>query len=303
MVHSNNNLKIQLFLSNGKIKYLTDMIDINNFIESLREHTNFIAKIIKPASFFSFKSTKDKFLIELKDNQKVIDAYPSKDAEKYLTLTGLKFEDDSITGAIFAGDSAIYAIFNIRCNPEYVFDIKKFTIDILQSLDSFTGTHNDIKLDNIVLCSDRYKLIDWGKYSSKDKLRFGSTTTANPIKYYIYSGVASIGRHYFVKTKRAKSWYSFEEIVKSPEFKNEYFRVLKEYDQEVASTPRRKMFEKYKDTYDVFALGMSILYGVIHFKLDYEKYRPLIETLASIKNPLNAGEALVYAKKFFRKVQ
>jgi serine/threonine protein kinase len=217
-------------------------------------------------------------------------------------LTGIKFEGDNVTAAVFAGDSSFYSIFNIRCNPQYGFDIKKFTIDILKSLESFNGTHNDIKLDNIVLCSDKYKLIDWGKSSSKDKLRFGTTTTASPIKYYIYSGLAAVGRHYFVKTKRIKSWYNFQEIVKTSEFRYQYARILKEYDAEIKSTTKQKLFEKYKDTFDVFALGMTLLYGVLHFSVDYEVYRPLIETLASVEKPLNASEALLYAKKFFRKV-
>jgi len=46
---------------------------------------------------------------------------------------------------------------------------------------------------------------------------------------------------------------------------------------------------------------MTILYAVIHFKLDYQKYKPLIEALTSLKDPLNAKEGLAFAKKFFKK--
>ena len=302
MTYLSNIFKIELFLCNGKVKFLNDTGDIRKFIEDLKNHTDFIAKIIKPVSFFSFHSIRDNFLEELRDNQKVIDSYKPKDAESYLTLAGLKFDGMNVVGAIFTGDDSFYAIFNVRCNPMYDFDIKKFTIDILKNLEAFNGTHNDIKLDNIVLCSDKYKLIDWGKYSSRDKLRFGTTTTASPIKYYIYSGLSAVGRHYFVKNKRGKSWFNLEEIVKTSEFKDQYTRILDEYNEEVKNTPKKKIFEKYKDTFDVFALGMTIMYGVIHFSLDYETYRPLIEALTSIKDPLNASEALSYAKKFFRKV-
>ena len=302
MVYSNKTFKIELFLSDGKVKFLNDLEDIRIFIEDLKNHTDFIAKIIKPVSLFSFHSIRGNFLEEIKDNQKVINSYKPKDVDNYITLAGIKFDGMNVTAAIFTGDSSFYAIFNVRCNPMYDFDIKKFTIDILKSLEAFNGTHNDIKLDNIVLCSDKYKLIDWGKYSPRDKLRFGTTTTASPMKYYIYSGIARVGRYYFVKNKRAKTWYNFEEIVKTSEFKFQYTRILNEYDEEVKTTPKKKIFEKYKDTFDVFALGMSILYGVIHFSLDYETYRPLIEALTSIKDPLNASEALSYAKKFFRKV-
>jgi hypothetical protein len=300
---TNNNTKLELFLSNGDVKHITETTHINRFIVSLKEHRNFIAKIIKPAGFFSSHSTRSDFIAELRDNQKVIDSYSQKDAKQYLTLTGIEFEGDDIMGAIFKGDNSIHAIFNIRCIPYYDFNVKKFTIDILKSLAAFKGTHNDIKLDNIVLCSDKYKIIDWGKYSKRDTIRFGTTSTANPIKYYIYSRISRAGNYFFTKTRKGKSWYDISKLTQTSQFKEQYGRIIKEYGEEVSITPRSKMMEKYKDTFDVFSFGMTLMYGIIHFNLDYDKYKPLIETLSSIKKPIDASEALVFAKKFFRKLQ
>ena len=45
--------------------------------------------------------------------------------------------------------------------------------------------HNDIKLDNIVYCDGKYKLIDWGASNELSVHKRGSLLGTNPIRLYI----------------------------------------------------------------------------------------------------------------------
>ena len=57
------------------------------------------------------------------------------------------------------------------------------------------------------------------------------------------------------------------------------------------------MTEIFKGRYDTFMFGNTILQAVIIYNLEYEKYRPLVEALTSLNNPLNAEQALKLVKK------
>jgi len=301
-ITKNSTNKIELFFADGNSETITDKDKVDEFIESLKVSTESIAKIFKSPKMFSFKSSRTEFIGELDINRKVIDSYGLKNAIKYSTLTGIKIKGKNVSGAIFSGKKSIYAIFNVKCNGHYDMNIKQFTLDILESLVHLSGNHNDIKLDNVVECSDRYKLIDWDKFSDRDVIEFGSSATTNPIKYYVRTGHSIVASYFFFgnRLQKGRHFYDRGKIKQQNEYK-EIEEIIKiEYNDVVKQFSLKEIREKFKDTYDVFAFGISLLYGVIHFKLDYQKYKPLIEKLTSLKDPLNAKEGLAFAKKFFK---
>jgi hypothetical protein len=294
--------KIELFFPDGKTETLSSPEEIEKFLESLKSLTNSIAKVLKPKGFFSFENINKNFIEELDINRTIINLYGLKNAKKYLTLAGIEIHGKSVSAAIFTGEgSKVYAIFNNKCNGNYDMDIKQFATDILESLSHLPSNHNDIKLDNIVRCSDRYKLIDWGKNAPRHKLIRASSTTTNPIKFYLMYKLSTVAKMIFTKMKPSGvHWFNFNETTKTDEFKEIYNKIMAEFQEEIKTNSRSNIMKKFTDTFDVFAFGMTVLYAVIHFKLDFQKYKPLIEALTSLKDPLNAKQGLAFSKKFFK---
>jgi hypothetical protein len=303
IVKTSNISSVEVFFPNGKVQITND---IEKFLEKLKTCNQSMCKLLKPSGFLSFVTTKNNFIEEINNNQKIIDIYGLKNAKKYTTLTGAIIDGKNVAGAIFSGERNIYVIFNTKCISKYNFDIKQFTFDILESLTHFSENHNDIKLDNIVKCSDRYKLIDWDKFGSRDKLIRATTFTTNPVKLYLIYGISPLikitfGNQSFINEQSIG--FPVIGVTSSPEFTEIYYKIIGEYHEEISSKTSAELFEKYKDTFDVFSVGMTLFYGIYHFQLDYQKYKPLIEKLTSLKEPLNAKEALAFAKKFFKKVE
>ena len=306
LAKKNKTNSIELFFINQKSKILDDPDEIEKFEESLKNAKDTVAKIIKPVSFFSFISTTTKFLEEVKTNQETIDEYGPKNAKKYLVLSGVDFENNNVVAAIFYGNANIHCIFNAKCVSNYDMNIKEFTIDLLESLTHLTKNHNDIKLDNIVKCSDRYKLIDWDNSGPRNKIIRGTITTCSPIKLYLYYGVSKIVKALFANSRlRRKEIRGFGENnpESTSEYQEQYRRIISEYDHVISLLNKTQLFEKYKETFDVFAVGMCVLFASIHYREDYTKYRDVIAGLTSLKEPLNAKQALAFAKKFFKNQQ
>jgi hypothetical protein len=301
LAKENNTSEIELIFPDGKTEILENS---DQFLESLKSSKQSIGKIIKPSGFLSLITTKSNFMGEIENNQKIINAYGLKNAKKYTTLTGIELDGKNVSGAIFSGKKSIHAIFNVKCVSKYDMDIKQFTVDILESLNHFSENHNDIKLDNIVKCSDKYKLIDWDKTGARDKVIRATTYTTNPVKLYLIYGVSSIvkltfGTQHFINKQSVG--FPVKGVASSSEFKELYSRIMKEYEEEISSKTKKELLENYKDTFDTFSVGMTLFYAIYHFKLDYQKYRSLINSLTSLKDPLNAKQALALSKKFFNK--
>lgn len=98
-----------------------------------------------------------------------------------------------------------HVLFNNYCNNNYwkdTIDIINFCKDILESLVILNNKgyrHGDIKLDNIVKCGDKFKLIDWGLCHALDKYMLkGDFASTSPIKYRMLSrgddGYSDAGR-------------------------------------------------------------------------------------------------------------
>ena len=173
-------------------------------------------------------------------------------------------------------------------------DLDKFIPDILESIEILqisSYRHNDIKLDNIVKCQERYKLIDWdqcGKITDLDKI--GTLIATSPIRWYINGYNPYISKSIMtLKTTMRNYGFSGSRI-----YKEVSSTIFKEFDEIVKTNPDKSdLALKYAYSFDIFMLGMTILYSVYKYKLPYEKYKDTILKFTSLRDPVkNAIEAL-----------
>lgn len=286
--------QIHLYTADG-IKTLSEKDTINQFVKYLHTNNDNIAKTFKPSGIF-ISTTKKDFELEIESDKKIMELY-GKQANKYLTISPLKgFQSYKLFGAIFEGVVTTYAIFGTKCNNKYEIVPSKFINDLLQSiaiLQEKDYFHNDIKLDNIVKCSDKYKLIDWGEAQKMNRLvKPAALLTTSPIRWYCYDW--RMTKSMCIGTIYWKAYFINSSAVKSDLFKTIFAKIKKEF-YEVTRDRLFKdaLFEKYKDSFDLFQLGMTLVYAM-HNKPEYHKqYIPIIEYLTSLTNPpKNAKEAI-----------
>jgi serine/threonine protein kinase len=269
--------------------------DISKFVEFLHLQKDKLAKIFKPGSLFS-KSIEQKFKDELEMNKQILSIYKSK-SSKYLTINPLK---GGILGIKIESKkrSNLFAIFGTKCNNTYELHLPNFLIDLLESiviLNNNNYFHNDIKDYNIVLCNNRYKLIDWGGSSTMHIKNSPLTTlTTSIIRWYCYgySQWACLNIIPFLLKQKKYNAYT------SNIFQEVYSTILEEFKEVMKSgLSRDALFEKYKYSFDVFQLGMSLLYLIYDKPTYHKKYIPIIKYLTSlIDPPMNAKTALKHIK-------
>jgi len=297
MLEKNNVSKIRLELENGDFVMLDTKEDIDEFITFLHSVTGKIAKMFKPAKIFTIKTLQSKLDEEI-DSNKTVNKLYGRTANRYVTSDAIKgFRKLSIVGAIVTvnGTPLLFVVFGTKCTNVYDMDIKEFVIDILSSLvklESSGYSHNDIKLDNIVRCTDHYKLIDWGKLSGSDT-EHGTTIFTSPIKWYVvgYSQILSKNIYRLSQHKVVRD---------DPLFKSNNKRIAAEFNEVLQENTRDQIRQKFRNTYDTFMFGNTILQAIIVHNLDYERYKPLIDAMTSLKEPLTAADALKLSKKFLK---
>lgn len=286
--------EITLYTSDGT-ETLSKKEEIDTFLDMLHKKQEHIAKIFKPCGVF-VSTTKKQFESEIDTNRNIIKIY-NKKATKYLTIL---LSSHNLMGAIFQGKTTYYVIFGSKCNNKYDLVLPQFILDILESiqiLQTHDYSHNDIKPDNIVKCSDRYKLIDWGESNKFNRsLKPASLMTSSPLRWYCYdwklppsmcTGLMPF-RANMLEPAAAKSTF-FKEIVAKIE--RDFSNVLKR------GLSREELYETYKYSFDLFMLGMTLVY-LIHDKPNYHKqYTPIIHYLISLTDPpKDAKEALKHIK-------
>ena len=282
---------VELYGLNGEIRIVSSDL----FKSALENNDTSVSKIIKNTGTF-ISTTKETFLTEVRENRDIASKFGKRSSKEYLTTTGIEVGGFPTIGAIIRSTTPVYVIFNELCNPNYPMDIKHFVNDILLGMTKNPKNHNDIKLDNIVMCPKRYKLIDWGKAGDKDQVIIGNSAGTSPLKHYIRGFPVVVSVNLFARKINARTR-------NSPAFREVYTRIISETKAELATSPTRKqLMNKYRDTFDVFMFGMTVLYAVIKYELDYSKYAELIHALTSLENPLDAHEALAFSKKFLKKV-
>ena len=183
--------KIILYCGNQApvvIKTPDEITEIRNFINN---QGGFIAKVF----YDSKRTATESFYSEVKKTELVNGLYETKaNIDNYLTTIPLKYKTHDIIGVrYYKGDKVLLnVLFNKICNNNFYkdkIDIIQFCKDILESLIILNGKgyrHNDIKIDNIVICDGKFKLIDWGLCSKLDDYygdgRGGHFASTNPIK-------------------------------------------------------------------------------------------------------------------------
>ena len=296
MLENNNVSEIRLELEDGSFFSLQTKEDIDDFINFLHTVTGKIAKIFKPVGFFSTKTLQNKLDEEIEFNKSVNKLY-GRTARRYVTSDPLKgFRKLSIVGAIMTvkGQGLFFVVFGTKCTNVYDIDIKQFVIDILLSLVKLEESgyfHNDIKLDNIVRCSERYKLIDWGKLGTEKQI--GTTMFTSPAKLYINGYSQIVSRNTFRLSRN-------KQIINNPLFRETNKRVVEEFNELVRDNTRDQIREMFKRTHDTFMFGNTILQAIILYNLDYAKYKPIVDSLTSLKEPLTPTQALKVVRKLLK---
>jgi len=291
--------EITLYTEKGPV-HINTPEDIAEFVNYTKDMRGAIAKLFKHRGDKS-KVAHDKLLEEIDSNKRIVSLY-GKGAERYTTVAPIRgYKEHALYGAYLklSRKPDIYTVFGSKCNNKFAMNVKRLLLDILGSLVILNDKgyyHNDIKLDNMVQCGDMYKLIDWGasvpmRYEEKTH---GSLLSTSPMRWYTF------GYNQFISTSiiGTKTYYGKSAIYKSPIFQENVARINKEfYEVMKTTTDRETLFRRYKDSYDVFMLGLTALHAVILYNLEYEPYRETIERMTSLQTPLNASEALRIASR------
>jgi len=281
----------RIYSSDGFFKTYMKPEHIILFQEYIRTTKNKIAKILK-----STENIENKFETELSENRRVVNIFDEL-SDRYLTISPLeKFLEKDVIGCIvnLYTDEKLHVIFSTKCNNKYDMDLDKLIYDILESIEILqtrSFRHNDIKLDNIVKCTDRYKLIDWeqcGKITDMDKK--GTLIATSPIRWYI-NGYSPFISKSIISVKTTMRNYGF---ASSKIYKLVLSKINKEFDEVLKEEPdKSKLATKYAYSFDIFMLGMTALHAVYKYKLEFSKYSDLIFKMTSLKYPFkNAIEAL-----------
>jgi len=286
--------EITLYTEKGPVNIHTPD-EIRDFVNYTTRVHGVIAKLFKYKGNTS-KVAHDKLLEEIASNERIASLY-GKNADRYTTVAPIRgYKGHALYGAYLklAKSPDIYTVFGRKCNNKYTMHLTRLLLDILGSLVVLNDKgyyHNDIKLDNMVQCGEMYRLIDWGasvpmRYEEKVH---GSLLTTSPMRWYTF------GYNQYISTSiiGTKTYYGKPAIYKSPIFQENVARINKEfYTVMKRTTDRKTLFHIYKDSYDVFMLGLTALHAVILHKLDYEPYKTTIEQMTSLQTPMNANEAL-----------
>lgn len=255
--------------------------DIPAFIKKLDKLEGYFVKIFKTSTGILRSYVPSEGFKEELDS---INTVASVVSAKYLPFSAIE------KGIHVKGSKDFYALFGKKCDNRYtVSNPKQFVKDLLKCLIELNGAgyyHNDIKPDNIVQCGKIYKFIDWGNVTPNDFVRPGyAYKTSNPIKHFLTRGTL-LGIDYLIGLSVKQSW------VLSKSFRKKYNQVLVDLRYEVKHHTKKELLDKFFNTFDVYSLGMTLLYILIEFGLDTDENLELVDKLTSFKNPLTAKEAM-----------
>ena len=343
-IDEKENAKIEALTSEQIAKFIATLKDDNMFVASLLLR-NFDRGFIPSLVFGKLTKKTEHLQKEFEDEVSVnirLNAVYGDSLEKFTAATPFPFDNKKVVGIIvkYKQEEPLYALFSAKCKKidEHFIDIGKLIEDILASLialqtSSTPYEHNDIKLDNMVesITSDepvRYKLIDWGQsdYITDDlPSKIGTRIGTNPIRWYIKQRKSYkndlLGQP--VVAKSHTNFIAFYEMARFGDFRNfsgfiwTNNKIKAEFDMAILNTTPEELYKKFKLSFDVFMLGMTVLHAVFlngrnqyadqkakYYKGDnadalYLKYREIIEAFTSLANPLSAVAAL----KFYRQIK
>lgn len=265
-------------------------VPVSDFINYLNNKPNRIAKILKNRTYKNTKKdgvSKRSLEDEIWNNKRIIKLFGNR-GKSYLTIDpelefdGLPF----ISCKLFTKDGSTNVIFGKKCGHKKELDLDKLIIDILECLKICSNkriNHNDIKLDNIMYCQGRYKLIDWGNATFNAELRSG--LYAGPAKIFMMTDNVSFAKRELID----KLIYKKSQLLEFPFFKSLYKDIVEEFD-----IVKNIGFKHLN--HDLFGLGLTLVEILNKNQLDSTKYVGLIKMLTSYENPTTVEKALTYTK-------
>lgn len=310
--------KIEVYTLDGKRRVLTDSEKID-FIGTISNKKELVAKEYLIAS-----RAHNDFMNEIRMILK-LQTFMKKDLN---TLTTIGTLQNNIIG--FSIKSKYFTFFK-KCgeNVYNLFhsihkrDVNMMINHILSTLIHLNKYmfHMDLKLNNIIWCdsTQRFTMIDWEKSVEKDVLRklslthgktvYPTTWRVSPILVYIHRGRKIYSIEY--STAVLYTWINYRH-----NFKISYTdaQQMHEFLDEKVVTPMHTMIEeteysdeqlydKYCDTFDLYAFGISLLILCVCKKLS-KTYFEFIESIMNVSHPnfaMNPTQALANYKRFLGK--
>ncbi len=302
--------------------------EISKFQNEIGKKTGLVASFFR----LDKNPTKAEFEDEIEVNRRVNTIYGTNVAiftaaapliykyKDYNNANKVNYPEKQVLGMIveISGESPLYITFSTACEQIISknkllsnFNLENYIGNILDSLIVLQGKgyeHNDIKLDNTVSCDSFYKLIDWGqcakineKYNSfrGEQPKIGARISTSPMRWFLSGrAVASwklvareLIQYMATDVKRFEYLAGWEPFILTTN------RIKEEFDAKInwayTRNSYRKLFVDYKNTFDVFMLGMTILHAcyLLGPQRDnaYHKYKPIIDNFTSISNPIKEG--------------
>jgi serine/threonine protein kinase len=249
--------------------------------------------------------------------------------KNYTSLDIIKINSKEIAG--FEINNKYYLI-NKKCDKTLQSISKTITKDelskmikqILLTLKMYQEKglhHNDLKMDNIMICDNKYTLIDLdlmldnnelykfykSKKSSKHKRPYGSEFITSPLAIYTFTGspnnILNKLPVAYIRALVKSIPFSFSSMKKYVTFYNDYIlKNNKEFIQIHKNKDPLEIFDLYKDTFDVYSLGVTI--AQIYFIQNETLPEYFIEYVKCLTNPINpnytknAQEAYKLFQKF-----
>lgn len=312
-IYDKNTLYYELITSNPKeIKLITineggnikikrsDEKKYNKILELLKNTEQTLVKKFIYINYF-VGSKKHNFNNELDGYKNLIKIFKDKISVHTTIKEGFKFNGKKIYGMIFNDD---YYIFLEKCYQNLE-DVKftsallnKCSKEIMETLDILNKhdyIHNDLKPNNMILCKDRFKIIDWesSNYVKNQSKSFVNTKNGNmvfnhPLKFY------NLGIPYFmyeyiydIDMVNYKFLTNMKEPIKIKELIEDSFnKVIEKHELIKNKRGSKKSKSKSKSStiddieenkhyflklYDYWAFALSIIYLAEVNKTHYNK--------------------------------
>jgi len=297
-------------IKNNKHSYIKVKKEkIKDILELIKKTKDTLVKKFMLFINFMFGTKKHNFKNELNGYKKLIKIFKN-DVNKYTTIkSGFKYNNYEIYGIIFNDN---YYIFLERCF-KVIEDIKftqetfnKMTKEILETLNILNANnyiHNDLKPNNIILCKDRFKIIDWeasGEINKQPKTiintRNGNLVYNHPIKFYNL-GIPLFMYDYIYGIEIAHYKYIINSKIQTIlriQILEGFNKVLEKYKQ--IKKNKKQKITKYSITYNEIAEDKNYYMKL----LDYYSFALVVIFLA-YKNKLEYNKSLIHPilSKFF----
>lgn len=298
--------EVILYDEHCKPHTFTDASDLHDFELYLDQAKAKIAKILINHEYVGETQIQHEFLNELRENINIKEIY-GLESEKYTAIGPVaNFKGIDIYGAIVKNSKSEsrYILFGNKCSKKGNLsesELDKYIIDILESiviLQSKQYCHNDIKLDNTVLCDNKYKLIDWGASGQIDTIKMGTLLGTSPVKWYVY-GYSKYIAETAISYRTHQRYWNF---ARSESFQYINERIIEQFTALLSeTTDKHALNERFKYSYDIFMLGMTILHATHEYNIPFDKYSLLIRLFTSIRNPITSAElALTITKDLLK---